>query len=598
MPRVLATSLLALHAAAQFAFAQNPENKANSVVPYEVPAEPRYDYAEVLHKSLLFYHAQRSGKLGPNRRLAWRGDSCFDCIGPNGEDLSGGYFEAANTMKWGLPLAWTLTQLSFNVHVFSEAMQAVNEYDEALEGIKWGTDYLVNCISSPDQFVGQFGVSAIGDTDIDFGYFGPAEEYEMWAPRGIKRSEGIAYINSTNPSSEILGESAAALAAASVVFAKKDKDYSDKLRGHAVDLFTRATTNQGSYMRSTHPNLQTVKSWYPSTIFEDELAWAAAWLYVATGDEQWKRTADEWIAKAGSHLGEYSWDEKLPGAHMLLYMQTKNETHKAAVEQYFTTFQPNGTVKQTAKGLSFFYGWGSLRYASNVGFIMMAYSKTIGYDNPNATWPRQYAAQQINYALGDAGRSWVVGFGKDSPVRPYHKSSYNSFIDYPMRGQDNGAQGQDFLFSSTVNRFILYGALEGGPAWNDSFKDDRSAYEYTDKSYVPVVTQDYNAAFTGLNAAMIDYYGHSKFKAFTDCGLDLGWSHPNASNPPQWPENDCYHTCNTNCVKTNPEDDSTTGNNTTPEQSGSTGGAIRSVSAQGLAVAVIISSIMGALTLL
>lgn len=46
---------------------------------------------------------------------------------------------------------------------------------------------------------------------------------------------------------------------------------------------------------------------------------------------------------------------------------------------------------------------------------------------------------------------------------------------------------------------------------------------------------------------MIDWYGHSNFKAFTDCGLDLGWSHPNASDFPSWPADDCYHTCNTNC---------------------------------------------------
>lgn len=62
------------------------------------------------------------------------------------------------------------------------------------------------------------------------------------------------------------------------------------------------------------------------------------------------------------------------------------------------------------------------------------------------------------------------------------------------------------------------------------------------------MTQDYNAAFTGLNAAMIEYYGTSNFKAFSDCGLDLGWSHPNATNPPQWPEGDCYHTCATTCT--------------------------------------------------
>ncbi|KAF8607612.1 Six-hairpin glycosidase [Ceratobasidium sp. AG-I] len=552
MVRVLAASTLFLHLLG-VALAQDPPNLADSNVPYTLPTTAKYDYAEVIHKSLLFYHAQRLGKLGPNRRLAWRGDSCFDCIGPNGEDLSGGYFEAANTMKWGLPLAWTLTQLAFNIHTFPEALQAVNEYEEALQAVKWGTDYLVNCISSPDQFVGQLGVSAIGSTDIDFGYFGPAEEYEMWAPQGVKRSAGIAYINSTNPSSEILGESAAALAATSVIFAQKDKAYSDKLLGHATDLYTRATTNLGSYMQSQHPNLKTVKEWYPSTIYTDELAWGAAWLYVATKDEKYRVESDGWIAKSADHLSEYSWDEKLPGVHMLLFMQTKNQTYQTGIETYFKNFWPGGSVKQTAKGLSYPFSWGSLRYAAATGFLMMAYSKTIGYTNPNSTQTISYAAQQINYMLGDCGRSWVVGFGENSPIRPYHKSSYNSFIDYPLRGQDNGVQGEDFLHSTTVNRFILYGALEGGPAWDDTFKDDRSAYEFTE------VTQDYNAAFTGLNAAMIDYYGSSNFKAFSDCGLDLGWSHKNASNPPQWPENDCYHTCATTCAAVVPEPTGTNG---------------------------------------
>jgi hypothetical protein len=52
------------------------------------------NYAEILHKSYLFYHGQKSGILNGKRRLAWRGDSCFECKGPNGEDLSGGFYEA------------------------------------------------------------------------------------------------------------------------------------------------------------------------------------------------------------------------------------------------------------------------------------------------------------------------------------------------------------------------------------------------------------------------------------------------------------------------------------------------------------------------
>jgi len=52
-----------------------------------------YDYGKVLHASLLFYEAQRSGKLPADNRIHWRGDSMLDDKGDNGEDLTGGYFD-------------------------------------------------------------------------------------------------------------------------------------------------------------------------------------------------------------------------------------------------------------------------------------------------------------------------------------------------------------------------------------------------------------------------------------------------------------------------------------------------------------------------
>jgi hypothetical protein len=47
------------------------------------------------------YEVQRSGPI-PTQRLAWRSDSCKVCKADNGADLSGAWYEAANTMKWGL----------------------------------------------------------------------------------------------------------------------------------------------------------------------------------------------------------------------------------------------------------------------------------------------------------------------------------------------------------------------------------------------------------------------------------------------------------------------------------------------------------------
>lgn len=51
-----------------------------------------YNYSEVLEKSLLFYEAQRCGKLPANNRIPWRGDSMLD--DKDGDiDLTGGYFD-------------------------------------------------------------------------------------------------------------------------------------------------------------------------------------------------------------------------------------------------------------------------------------------------------------------------------------------------------------------------------------------------------------------------------------------------------------------------------------------------------------------------
>lgn len=59
----------------------------------EVLSENKYDYEEALRLSLLFYEAQRSGKLPEDNRIPWRSDSALDDKGINGEDLSGGYYD-------------------------------------------------------------------------------------------------------------------------------------------------------------------------------------------------------------------------------------------------------------------------------------------------------------------------------------------------------------------------------------------------------------------------------------------------------------------------------------------------------------------------
>jgi len=52
-----------------------------------------FDYNEVLHMSILFYEAQRSGRLPADNRIPWRGDSGLKDGCDVGIDLTGGYHD-------------------------------------------------------------------------------------------------------------------------------------------------------------------------------------------------------------------------------------------------------------------------------------------------------------------------------------------------------------------------------------------------------------------------------------------------------------------------------------------------------------------------
>merc|ERR1712156_172125 len=81
-----------------------PNGKCNSLTD---------DYAEVLRLSNLFYEAQRSGKLPADNRVPWRGDSAVDDGSDVGVDLSGGYYDAGDDVKFGFPAAQAMTTLAW-----------------------------------------------------------------------------------------------------------------------------------------------------------------------------------------------------------------------------------------------------------------------------------------------------------------------------------------------------------------------------------------------------------------------------------------------------------------------------------------------------
>lgn len=65
-------------------------------------------------------------------------------------DLVGGYYDAGDNVKFGLPMAFTITMLSWGVIEYEEEIVGAGEFGHALEAIKWGTDYFVKAHTQPN----------------------------------------------------------------------------------------------------------------------------------------------------------------------------------------------------------------------------------------------------------------------------------------------------------------------------------------------------------------------------------------------------------------------------------------------------------------
>lgn len=65
-------------------------------------------------------------------------------------DLVGGYYDAGDNVKFGLPMAFTVTMLSWGVIEYGRQMSDAGELNHAMEAIKWGTDYFIKAHTHPN----------------------------------------------------------------------------------------------------------------------------------------------------------------------------------------------------------------------------------------------------------------------------------------------------------------------------------------------------------------------------------------------------------------------------------------------------------------
>lgn len=430
-----------------------------------------YNYGEAMQKSILFYKANRLGDLPDNYVLPYRGDAAMTDGKDVGLDLTGGWADAGDGIKFTHPMSYAAGQLGWAVYEYRDAFEKSGQLDDILDEIKWATDFFIKAHPSPDVLYYMCGYEE--------------SDHSVWIPHEMldyKTDRKSFKVDPTTPGSDVAGQTAAALAIASIIFEPTNPTYAETCLTHAKQLFKFADTYRGK---------NPLKSLYPSGSYVDDLAWGAIWLYIKTQDATYLDKAKSILPATvlgGQHT--HCWDDVSYGAALKIAQASHDESYAAMVEKNLDYWMPGTGMKYTPGGLAWLSQWGSLRYATTAAFLAFVWSddKTIGTASKKQTY-HDFAERQINYALGDnpRGGSYEVGFGENAPEHPHHRTAHGSWTS--------------MLNVPTFHRHILYGALVGGPSSDDSWKDDIKDYTLNE------VATDYNAGFVGCLAKMYGMYG-------------------------------------------------------------------------------------------
>ncbi|WOL01301.1 hypothetical protein Cni_G10017 [Canna indica] len=490
---------------------------AKSIPKHKKPPPPPDQYTQALHKALMFFNAQKSGRLPKNNGVPWRGNSGLN----DGSTLTdvkgglvGGYYDAGDNIKFHFPMAFSMTLLSWSVIEYSNKYKDIGEYDHVREIIKWGTDYLLKTFNSSattiDKIYSQVGTASNASTT-------PDDHYCWMRPEDMDYERPVQMASSAP---DLGGEVAAALAAASIVF-RDEATYSKKLLkgAAAVYKFARDSGHRSPYSRG----VLSIELFYNSTGYWDEYMWSAAWMFYASGNDSYVRFAtDPRLPKNAKaflqipDLGVLSWDNKLPGAELLLtrmrlflnpgypYEESLSGYHNATSLNMCMALQRFNVFNYTRGGLvQLNHGRPQpLQYVVNAAFLSSLYADYLDaanipgyYCGPyyfSAESLRSFAISQVNYILGDnpMKMSYVVGYGKKYPKHVHHRGASipHDGVKYSCTG------GYKWRDAKTPNPNTITGAMVGGPDRFDRFTDSRKNYGQTEPTL---------AGNAGLVAALV-----------------------------------------------------------------------------------------------
>ncbi len=493
-------------------------------------ADDYENFAKALQYSIYFYDANMCGTdVGENTRFTWRGDChSYDAqlpldatntnlsadfiskysgvLDPDGDgyvDVSGGFHDAGDHVKFGMPENYAASTLGWGYYEFRDAYKATGQDDHIETVLRYFNDYLMRCTFLDDSGKVVAHCYQVGDGDIDHAYWN--------APEIDSMERKAFFLTADKPQTDYVVSAAASLAANYLNFKDTDAAYAKENLKYAEALFAFAMENE----KELSDNADGPKGYYRSSKWEDDYCWAGMWLYRATGN---KTYLDEALGILGNDYYApptyvHCWNDVWTGA--LCLIASENDKDSSIIERYMeisgknsyeikdfwsqiekqiTNCMSGGLGTLSPQGYFYLDKWGSARYNTAAQLAALVYDKYV--NNGVASEYGNWAREQMEYLLGnnDAGTAYVVGFNENAVKYPHHRASSGLTMAEDTREQ----------------KHVLYGALVGGPDASDNHNDTTADWIYNE------VTIDYNAAFVGACAGLYELFGNESMQVTPD----------------------------------------------------------------------------------
>lgn len=445
-------------------------------------------YAEVLDLTFFFYAAQRSGEIPQAYAVPWRQSAHQADVVP------GGWYDAGDTLKLNFPLSRSVSTIGMGMVEFKDTYDTYGLLTKAKETLKVAMDYLY---TSLDMNNGTY-VGAIGIPWID---------HNMWTRPSDQPvvDRPPALYDRSMAAADLYASVSAALSIGHAIFIESDPVYAQNLQTAAEYLYNWGALVGGKY---SSYYTEVTRATYPSNDNQDDLAFAAGWLYRITGDrtyldkalEHWNQGSPNVYVGWNSAWGQHA-------THMVALADKGQDIPGIDLYRNFliNTFYRAWLVQDgyqsiisTPLGMAYpsFSKWGNLAFsttAASCATITAAFTQ----DPTFRERLLNFAEKQVHYAMGSGMRSYVVGWGYNPPDKVHHAAA--SCPDRPT------SCGWSDFSSPLPNPQILYGALPGGPGGekvnpinpDNSFVNIRSDYVTNE------VAVDYTAGFTSSLAGLL-----------------------------------------------------------------------------------------------